>query len=182
MLIFLFLHCPSLTLAADAAKSTKLIKKVCDGTNDEKAFCTQVLESNPRAKQVSKMLDLAVVTIDLARENAINTMNFIQEMLNNPQTDPSLKPALQTCAGPSAYGHVVISFRCSPDDLKEDAMTSNYDISIVSDDIKICEDALAPLKGINIPSIVDKNNVMRKFQSIAVSATNILQSKQSETN
>lgn len=180
--IFLFLHnYPSLTLATDATKSTNLIKKVCDATK-EKSFCTQVLESNPRANSASTMPDLALVTMDLARENAINTLNFFQEMLKNPQIEPSLKTALETCAGPSGYGHAAISFKCSLNELKKDAMTSNYDVSIVSDDIKICEDAMTPSKGINYNiqhSIADKNNVMKKFQSITVAATNILQLKQS---
>lgn len=180
--MFVFLHCPSIIEAAKNKKSakcsSKLIQKICKEAQDNH-FCTKVLFLNRHAKRAKTTLELAEVALDLAIEHSTNTLNFIQEMLKNRQTNPFFKRALQICASNDAYVYAINSFKSSRAELN-DAMTANYDASLVSDAIKVCEDAMTPPKGVSIPSIVIKNNYVSKLSSIVVAVTNALQNEESD--
>ncbi|XWS21806.1 hypothetical protein CRYUN_Cryun30bG0086500 [Craigia yunnanensis] len=83
-------------------------------------------------------------------------------MSKNPTSPGSLK-ARKTCE--EVYRYVVRSFGMISAELSEDAMTANYDVSIIGPEADRCVQALEAAK-VNAPQIADGNRNLQHYSSM----------------
>lgn len=69
-----------------------------------------------------------------------------------------------------AYADVVACFKTSLLELKEDALSANYDAKVASDSLRACQDALASSR-VKDSSMLARNVITVKFIDIADVAT-----------
>ncbi|KAK9943796.1 hypothetical protein M0R45_009392 [Rubus argutus] len=162
--LFLFLSSPSPTNA-----STRLVESVCNevasdlkGSNSE---CLKVLESDPRAGSASSYKGLGPIALDLAIANAKESKAFIKNLLKKKGSSEAIKQ----CA--ESYNTVVRDFLGAKEELKEDALSANYDIKIAGDNVRDCETALRS-KGLQVPEIASRNHAAMLYSNIGFVITN----------
>ncbi|KAF5444544.1 hypothetical protein F2P56_033668 [Juglans regia] len=150
-------------LPANAAKN--LVPDVCRETISY-AGCMHAFQSDPRAKTASNFMDLAKIALELGLKNAIDSKAYIDGLLEKNHAAPIKKCSFW-------YEAVVGSFQSALSELKEDALTANYDVKIAGDDAASCENELAS-GGVKVPSISARNNDVALYSNIGDVITNKL--------
>ena len=167
LLLLFFLYSTSSTEAAPS----NLVEYVCKETIDY-AKCIKALESDPRAKSAENLNALANITLELAIDNAKDSLAFIKKLLEkNISCSSDIRLALKQCV--TSYKTAIASFKSALSELSEDPMTANYDIKTTTDDANSCENEMASRK-IRIPSVSKKNNQVKLYSSIGDVITNKL--------
>ena len=146
--------------------SSKLVDSVCKETETYNTKCQQVLGSDPRTKSVEDPNVLAEICLQFSIANATNSLAFIKKMVQENNTE-----AIRQCE--ASYEAVVASFKSALGELKEDPLTSNYDILIAADNADACENELAKGGG-QVPSISARNDGVKLFSRIGFVITNML--------
>ncbi|XVF46941.1 hypothetical protein PTKIN_Ptkin03bG0068900 [Pterospermum kingtungense] len=146
------------------AASSKLVAQVCNGVYiQNRRFCLKAL-SNPQAAAAKDLYQLTNVVMKLAAANAQTTLNVINGMVKKPSlgSTQSLK-ALQSCL--NGYEYAIQSFGMIFNEVSEDPMTGNYDVTVISLEADTCERALAAAK-IQTPRISAGNRFLKYYSSI----------------
>lgn len=156
--LFLFLSFPSPTNA-----STRLVESVCNevthdfkGSNSE---CLKVLESDPRTGSASNYKELGPIALDLAIANAKESEAFIKTLIKKNGANEAIKQC------EDSYNTIVRDFVGAKEELKEDALSANYDIKIAGDNLRDCETALSS-KGLQVPEIASRNHAALLYSNI----------------
>lgn len=177
----LFLYSPSPTEAATpyapspsptAHSTPELVEHVCSQT-DVYEFCMKALRSDRRTASAPDLLAIAKIALDLAAANATNVRKYIEGMVKrrNMIKPAALKAALEKCV--SWYDAVFYSFRSSLAEVEIDAMTANYDAMVAGDYVLSCEKEVSS-RGVSVPSISAKSEVMMHFVKIGSTVTDLL--------
>ncbi|RVX13293.1 putative invertase inhibitor [Vitis vinifera] len=146
-----------------AHAASELVDGVCHESQNY-SFCIQALESDPKTPAAKDYMDLAVISLNLGISNTTDTRSYINDLYESPETDPSKKPALKGCI--SGYDGAVGSFKSALGELKEDALTANYDAKVAGDGAVSCEDQLAS-GGVKDSSISARNQFTLSLSNIA---------------
>ena len=144
------------------AASPALVAKVCNGKAImDHDFCLKAL-SDPKAAAANNLNQLTNAVMKSAASNAQTTFNVIAEMSKNPTSPGSLK-ALKTCE--EVYRFAVRSFGMISKELSEDAMSANYDVSVIGPEADRCVKALEAAK-VNAPKIADGNRNLVNYSAV----------------
>ncbi|XVE55123.1 hypothetical protein DITRI_Ditri03aG0135400 [Diplodiscus trichospermus] len=144
------------------AAAPELAAKVCSGESvSDKDFCMKALD-NPQAAAAKNMNQLSDVVLKSAATNAQNTLNLIATMTKTPTTPGGLK-ALKTCE--DVYRYAVKSFGMISKEMSEDAMSANYDVSVIGPEADRCASALAAAKVV-APQIADGNRALQHYSAM----------------
>lgn len=144
------------------AASPALVAKVCSSKSLlDHDFCFQAL-ANPKAAAAKNLNQLTNVVMKSAASNAQTTLNLITEMAKKPTSPGGLK-ALKTCE--EVYRYAVRSFGMIFAELREDAMSANYDVSVIGPEADRCAQALAAAKVI-APKIADGNRNLVNYSAV----------------
>ncbi|XVE55124.1 hypothetical protein DITRI_Ditri03aG0135500 [Diplodiscus trichospermus] len=144
------------------AASSKLVAQLCNGESIlNRRFCLKAL-SNPQAAAAKDANQLTKVVMKLAVSNAQATLDVINEMVKKPGSTQSLK-ALQTCL--DVYKYAIQSFGMIFNELSEDPMTANYDVTVVGPEADNCERALTTAR-IHAPRISAGNRFLHYYSSM----------------
>ncbi|XVF37226.1 hypothetical protein REPUB_Repub19eG0128200 [Reevesia pubescens] len=164
--IFLFVYVMSPSPSMVAA-SPALVAKVCNGKSIlNRDFCLKAL-ANPQAKVAKNLNQLINVVMKSASSTAQSTLNVITGMTKNPAS-PGSQKALKTCE--EVYRYAVRSFGMIPEEVSEDPMTANYDVSVIGPEADRCAKALAAAH-VNSPQIVDGNRNLQYYSAIGSEIT-----------
>lgn len=90
LLFFLFLVTPIDEISPSSTLSVDVINKTCKTCSDKSivfnyTFCSASLQEIP-VSHVANLQGLAIVAMELALQNATNTLSIIKELLNNETT------------------------------------------------------------------------------------------------
>ncbi|XP_022751544.1 uncharacterized protein LOC111300150 [Durio zibethinus] len=164
--IFLSVYVLSLSPSKIAA-SPALTAKVCSGKSIlNRDFCLKAL-TTPQAAAAKSPKQLTNTVMTSAASNAQTTLNVITAMTKNPTSPGGLK-ALKTCE--DVYKYAVRSFGMIPAELSEDAMSANYDVSVIGPEADRCVKALAAAK-VNAPQIADGNRNLQYYSAMGSEIT-----------
>ncbi|TYH72667.1 hypothetical protein ES332_D05G270900v1 [Gossypium tomentosum] len=142
--------------------SKALIAKVCgDDAILDHDFCLKAL-SNAQANAAKSVNQLVDVAMKEAVAKAHTTLKVIVEMMKKPSSPATLE-ALKTCQ--NVYKNSIRSFGMISDELSEDAMSANYDVSLIGPDAETCIKALAAAS-VNAPEIANGNHDLQYFSSL----------------
>ncbi|KAJ9181778.1 hypothetical protein P3X46_005836 [Hevea brasiliensis] len=161
------LHALLLFLLPMMIESDNLIEKTCKKT-PYYDLCVSSLQSNPQSSNTD-VRGLASIMGNITLSDATNTLNYIQELINQT-TDPELERPLTHCA--ELYISVV-------DYILPQAMEAlanghygfaKYGISDAGEEAHSCEKKTSGLK---LP-LTEMNKVMQNLHDIAVAIINTL--------
>ncbi|XVF29828.1 hypothetical protein REPUB_Repub16aG0004700 [Reevesia pubescens] len=153
------------------AASPELAAKVCSGKAIlNRDFCLKAL-SDPKAAASKNRIQLTNAVMKSAAATAQDTLNVILGMRKNP-TSPGSLTALKTCE--DVYRYAVKSFRMISDEVREDAMSANYDVSVIGPETDRCVKALEAAK-VNAPQIVDGNKNLQYYSAMGNEITSGLE-------
>ncbi|XWS24934.1 hypothetical protein CRYUN_Cryun27aG0027300 [Craigia yunnanensis] len=158
-------HSPSMVAASPA-----LVAKVCDGNSiRNRDFCLKAL-SDPKVAAANNLNQLTNAVMKSAASTAQTTLNVIAGMTKKPTSPGSLK-ALKTCE--DVYRYAVRSFGMISAELSEDAMSTNYDVSVIGPEVDRCVKALEAAK-VNAPQIADGNQNLQYYSAMGNEITSTL--------
>ncbi|XP_022765879.1 uncharacterized protein LOC111310722 [Durio zibethinus] len=144
------------------AASPALTVKVCDGKSIlNRDFCFKVL-STSQAAAAKNPNQLTNAVMKSATSAAQTTLNVISGMTKSP-TSPAALQALKTCE--DVFKYAVRSFGMISAELREDAMTANYDVSVIGPEADRCRKAMAAGK-VNAPQIADGNRNLQYYSAM----------------
>ncbi|XP_021285043.1 uncharacterized protein LOC110417138 [Herrania umbratica] len=163
--VYLLSPSPSMVAASPA-----LEKKVCNGDSIlNRDFCLKTL-SNPQAAAAKNLNQLADAVMKLAASNAQTTLNVITGMTKKPSS-PGCLQALKTCE--DVYRYAIRSFGMISAELSEDAMSANYDVSVIGPEADRCVNALAAAK-VQAPQVSDGNKFLQYYSSLGSQITSFV--------
>ncbi|KAI5400121.1 uncharacterized protein LOC127091135 [Lathyrus oleraceus] len=143
-----------------------LIPVVCSASSDN-AQCNSILGSNPQAAQAKSFPQLAKAVLEMAYDKAAAGQSFLKALAAETKS-----PALIQCAN-FDYDGVVMSFKSSLDELKEDPQTANYDAKVASDGTAQCDRGMAAGHVVN-PEVTTLNSQITFYSELAFLVTNKL--------
>ncbi|KAK6275090.1 PREDICTED: putative invertase inhibitor [Theobroma cacao] len=102
LFFFIFLLTPNDEVSATSALSVDIINKTCKTCSDRSSvvnytFCSASLQEIP-VSHVTNLQGLAIVAMELALQNATNTLSIIKELVNNETLGPSSLACLSDCS------------------------------------------------------------------------------------
>ncbi|KAL5069699.1 hypothetical protein RYX36_020586 [Vicia faba] len=143
-----------------------LISIVCSASTN-KAECNNILGSIPEAAQAKSTRQLAKVVLEAAYDKAAEGQSFLKGLAAATNS-----PAFAQCAN-FDYDGVVMSFKSSLGELKEDPETANYDAKVASDGTAQCDRGMAAEHIVN-PQVTALNRQIAFYSELAFLVTNYL--------
>ncbi|GMI82997.1 hypothetical protein HRI_001969000 [Hibiscus trionum] len=145
----------------------KLVVKVCnDDAIKDHEECVKTL-SDAKSMAAKNVNQLVGVAMKEGAAKAKETLNFIEEMMKKPNS-PAALTALKTCA--KVYRYCIDEFKMVGPELKEDAMSANYDVALISPEVENCVKALQAAK-LFIPELVKGNHELYYYASLGYGMT-----------
>lgn len=145
---------------------SSLISIVCSSSSN-KAECNAILGSSPLAAQAKNYRQLSKVVLEMAYNKAAAGQAFLKKLAATTKI-----PALTRCAN-FDYDGVVMSFKSSLGELKEDPQTANYDAKVASDGTAQCDRGMVAEHVVN-PQVTALNSQINFYSELAFLVTNNL--------
>ncbi|GMI83866.1 hypothetical protein like AT4G24640 [Hibiscus trionum] len=140
----------------------QLVAKVCgDSAINDQAGCLKTL-SSPQATAATNVNNLVEITMTDGAARAEKTLTFIEEMMKKPSS-PAALTALKTCT--EVYRNVIKEFKMVGPELATDAMSANYDISLIGPEVDKCVKAMEAAT-LNVPELVEGNRDLQYYASL----------------
>ncbi|KAK8647000.1 hypothetical protein V6N13_120761 [Hibiscus sabdariffa] len=144
-----------------------LIDKACgDVAVDDKAACLKAF-STPQAIAANNVNQLVEIAMDVGITSSQKTLKLIEEKKKKPSS-PAVSKALKTCE--ETYLYVTDEFKVIAPELKEDAMSANYDVALINPEIENCVNALEAAK-VTDPDLTEGNRVADYYATLGYELT-----------
>ncbi|KAE8715309.1 hypothetical protein F3Y22_tig00110177pilonHSYRG00049 [Hibiscus syriacus] len=144
----------------------QLVTKVCEeNTIEDTEGCLKIL--SPQASKANNINQLVEVSMKQGAEVAQKTLTAVEELKKKP-TSPAALTALQICT--EVYSNCVDEFKIVGPELRDDPMSANYDVAIISPEIKRCVDALETAR-FNAPELVQGNLDLYHYAALGYEMT-----------
>ncbi|PON96235.1 Pectinesterase inhibitor domain containing protein [Trema orientale] len=169
-LFLLFFLCS--TSRPTKAAPQQVVENICKETISY-ARCIEALGSDPRTKLAENLKALAKISLDLAINNAKDSLAFIKNLLKKKNVRSRSNTGLALIQCSASYQGAIASFKSARTELHEDAMTANYDVKTVVDNADSCDNEMVS-RNVRIPLISLRNDQLRLYSSIGYVITNKL--------
>ncbi|KAK8642931.1 hypothetical protein V6N13_012255 [Hibiscus sabdariffa] len=144
-----------------------LIDQVCgDVAIEDQAACLKAF-STPQAIAANNAKQLVEIAMDVGVTSSQKTLKLIEEM-KKKSNSPTVRKALKTCE--DTYLYVTNEFKVIAPELKEDAMSANYDVALINPEIENCDNALKAAK-LTVPKLTEGNRVADYYATLGYEMT-----------
>ncbi|XP_015867218.3 putative invertase inhibitor [Ziziphus jujuba] len=165
-----------LIIPHQTAISIDIINQTCKKCSDESnifsyEFCSVSLQAVP-ASHVTNLQGLALIAMELALDNATNTISIIKQLLTNETADPFALECLKDCL--EVYSEAVTMLVDSiAGFLEEHYDTARVWLSAVMEVATTCADGFKEKEGVVYP-LENENYSLFQLSDIALCITHLL--------
>ncbi|KAE8682294.1 hypothetical protein F3Y22_tig00111272pilonHSYRG00037 [Hibiscus syriacus] len=144
----------------------QLITKVCgENTIKDTEGCLKTL--SPQASKANNINQLVEVSMKQGAKVAQNTLTVVEELKKKSTTLAALT-ALQICT--EVYRYCVDEFEIVGPELRDDPMSANYDVALISPEVEKCVNALETAR-LNAPELVQGNRDLYHYAALGYGMT-----------